>query len=155
MFGFSTRWLNGGALLCIALLAGCGAPKLPTAADMVGLSPAGQIEFTQNIANGEIKGVGKLSYQGVPYRFSLAGKVLVPPNATANFVAAGTVYNMDRISDVVGRYSQITAQSGPNGPNPNELWMRNQDHTIIRLFSNDAAALKAFSQAEVYLPQVE
>ena len=121
------------ALFGLALLAGCATPPavVPTAADVRGLKPSGQVSLEEVFLSGAGLGRGALTFHGQKYPFTLTGE-LNGLGALAGIQGAGEVFNLKDVSQFAGAYIQ---GAGPLavGSVPGEIWLKNTQGVIIRL----------------------
>jgi hypothetical protein len=97
------------ATLVAAVLAmtGCsGMMNTPTAQNIAGLPPSGNVTITEDFLAGLGGGSGTLEYQGRTYPFKVVGTVAGPGGGVEKITASGPVYKLASVSDFPGRYTQ-------------------------------------------------
>jgi len=115
-------------------IAGCSSvtPAVPTAASIAGQRPVGTVTLSEEFVGGAGAGNGTLHFQGRSHDFRMVGTV-VGPGGAARIQAQGEVYNLRRIEDFTGLYSQGTGVQGLNTARTDELWMQNSAGVVMHL----------------------
>jgi len=82
---------------------------------------------------GYVWGSGQLTYLGAPYTFKVSGLSIVDVGV-AKIDAAGSVYNLNRLSDFDGIYTAFAAGATIAGGG-GVAYLRNQNGVVIKLNS--------------------
>ncbi|MDG4596003.1 MAG: DUF1134 domain-containing protein [Candidatus Contendobacter sp.] len=139
-------WLAGVGLLG---LSACGSLQPPpTEQSIAGLTPSGAVTLTETVAAGMTGGTGALTFQGRSYPFRVVGTVIGPGGASRT-QAVGKVYQLNRLSDFEGTYSEGTGQAGLATSGKTELWMRNQAGVIMHLTGASEGVVLSLGRDEV------
>ena len=84
--------------------AGCsGMMNTPTAQNIAGMSPSGNVTITEDFVTGLGAGNGTLEFQGRTYPFKVVGTVAGPGGGLEKISASGPVYKLASVSDFPGR----------------------------------------------------
>jgi len=132
-------------------LAGCATPPaiVPTAADIHGLKPSGTVAMTQVFISGSGLGSGTLTFKGRSYPFTLTGE-LNGLGALSGIQGAGDVYNLKDASQFAGAYIQGAAPLAA-GSLPGEIWLKNTNGVIIRLYGQQNGITVSSGRYEVFV----
>jgi hypothetical protein len=84
----------------------------PTAQNIAGLSPSGNVTISEDFVTGVGAGNGTLEYQGRAYPFKVFGTVVGPGGGVEKISASGPVYKLVSVGDFPGRYTQSTGKAG-------------------------------------------
>lgn len=131
-------------------LAGCSATKVPDAQSIAGLTPSGTVTLTETFAAGYGGGSGSLTVNGQTYPFRLLGAVLGPGGAD-RINASGAVYNLSKLGDFSGRYTQGSGPAGLSRSGQGELWLQNSAGVIMHLESESSGVLLSFGKEEIVI----
>jgi len=116
------------AAAAIALIIG-----RPTAAE--DLKPSGTIRIEQVqiawIGSGNLGG-GKLQFDGKTYDFTIGG-LGVGGFGVSKITAAGTVYNLTKLTNFQGSYFQGRYGLAVGGASTGELWLKNSNGVVMKL----------------------
>ena len=124
------------ATLVAAVLAmtGCsGMMNTPTAQNIAGLPPSGNVTITEDFLAGLGGGSGTLECQGRTYPFKVVGTVAGPGGGVEKITASGPVYKLASVSDFPGRYTQSTGKAGFSSSSSSDLWLENSAGVIMHL----------------------
>ncbi len=145
-------FLPAGAVLA---LAGCSsvAPPVPTAASIAGQRPVGTVSLSEDFIGGAGVGNGTLRFDGRDYTFRMAGTI-VGPGGAARIQAQGAVYNLRRIEDFRGIYSQGTGVQGLDTRRTDELWLQNSAGVIMHLRGTQIGATLSLGRDELLIEMV-
>jgi hypothetical protein len=139
------------ALVGLMALTGCATPPavVPTAADIHGLKPSGKAAFTEVFLSGTGLGTGTLTFRGQKYPFTLTGE-LIGLGVVSGIEGAGDVYNLKDASQFAGAYIQ---GAGPLavGSLPGEIWLKNANGVIIRLYGQQNAITVSSGRYELFI----
>lgn len=131
-------------------LAGCSATKVPDAQSIAGLTPSGSVTLNETFAAGYGGGAGTLTFNGQSYPFRLVGAVLGPGGAE-RVNAAGAVYNLSKLSDFSGRYTQGSGAAGLSRGGQGQLWLQNSAGVIMHLESETSGVLLSLGKEEIVI----
>jgi hypothetical protein len=139
------------ATLGLLVLAGCATPPavVPTAADIHGLKPSGRVALTQVFISGTGLGSGTLTFNGRNYPFTLTGE-LIGFGALSGIQGAGAVYNLKDVSQFAGAYIQGAAPLAA-GSFPGEIWLKNTNGVIIRLYAQQNGITVSSGRYEIFV----
>lgn len=144
-----SRLRSGLVAVSLLGLSACGAVQAPpTAQSIAGLTPVGTVTLTEAVTVGMTEGSGSLSFQGRSYPFILIGSV-VGPGGASKLDAVGKVYNLNKLSDFEGLYSEGTGQAGLETSNQADLWLRNEAGVIMHLTGSSEGAVLSTGRSEV------
>jgi len=138
--------------LVAALLAtaGCsGMMNTPTAQNVAGLSPSGNVTITEDFVTGVGGGSGSLEYQGRTYPFKVVGTVAGPGGGVEKITASGPVYKLASIADFPGRYTQSTGKAGLSTSGGSDLWLENSAGVIMHLQGRETGAMLTLGKDEI------
>ena len=117
----------------LAALAACSlSPPVPDAGSVAGRRPSGTVRLEEAFVSGAGVGRGTLHFQGRSHAFRMAGSILGPGGA-ARLRAHGDVYNLTRLQDFAGLYSQGTGRIGIDTSSAENLWLQNAAGVIMHL----------------------
>jgi hypothetical protein len=112
-------------------------PQLAQAQDVqAAAAPDGRLSLTGGavaVGIGYVWGSGDLDFGGVAHKVSVSGLSIVDVGA-AKISAAGSVYNLKKISDFDGTYTTFAAGATIAGGG-GAAYLRNQNGVVIRLDS--------------------
>lgn len=133
-------------------LVGCSSvgPAVPTAASIAGQRPVGTVTLSEEFIGGAGAGNGTLHFQGRDHAFRMAGAV-VGPGGAARIQAQGEVYNLRRIEDFRGLYTQGTGVQGLDTRRTDELWLQNSAGVIMHLRGTQMGATLGLGRDEMMI----
>jgi len=105
----------------------------PTAQNIAGLPPSGNVTITEDFLAGLGGGSGTLECQGRTYPFKVVGTVAGPGGGVEKITASGPVYKLASVSDFPGRYTQSTGKAGFSSSSSSDLWLENSAGVIMHL----------------------
>ena len=105
----------------------------PTAQNIAGLPPSGNVTITEDFLAGLGGGSGTLEYQGRTYPFKVVGTVAGPGGGVEKITASGPVYKLASVSDFPDRYTQSTGKAGFSSSSSSDLWLENSAGVIMHL----------------------
>src|SRR5215469_11486290 len=106
VFRRTTPSLSRMLVAAVLATAGCsGMMNTPTAQNIAGLPPSGNVTITEDFVTGVGGGNGTLEYQGRAYPFKVFGTVAGPGGGVDKISASGPVYKLASVSDFGGRYT--------------------------------------------------
>jgi len=140
------------ALLAAVLgTAGCsGMMSTPTAQNIAGLSPSGNVSITEDFVAGMGGGSGTLYFQGQTYPFKFVGTV-AGPGGVEKISASGPVYKLANVSDFGGRYTQSTGKAGFSSSGSSDLWLENSAGVIMHLQGTSTGAMLTLGKDELFI----
>ena len=107
------RQAKAAVLAAVLATVGCsGLMNTPTAQNVAGLPPSGDVTITEDFVTGVGAGNGTLAYQGRTYPFKVFGSVVGPGGGVEKISASGPVYKLAGVADFPGRYTQSTGKAG-------------------------------------------
>ena len=144
--------LQGLALVLALAAAACSSSDIqkPGPQSIVGMSAVGTISLTEYIAGGAAAGKGTLNFQGRLYSFKLAGGVTGGGGAS-DMHASGEVYNLNKLSDFAGLYTQNSGGIGIDTSSTSDLWLRNRAGVILHLTGTDQGITLSLGREEVLI----
>ena len=144
--------IKGLALVLALAATGCSNMdfKKPGPQSIVGMSPVGTISLNEFIAGGAAAGKGTLNFQGQQYSFKLVGGVTGGGGAS-DMRASGEIYNLNKLSDFGGLYTQNSGKIGIDTSSTSELWLRNRAGVILHLTGTDRGITLSFGREEVLI----
>jgi len=105
----------------VVAMAGCsGMMNTPTAQNIAGLSPSGNVTITEDFVAGMGGGSGALYFQGQTYPFRFVGTVAAPGGGVEKINASGPVYKLASVADF---YTQSTGKAGFSSSGSSDLWL--------------------------------
>jgi hypothetical protein len=132
--------------------AGCsGMMNTPTAQNIAGLSPSGNVTITEDFVTGLGGGSGTLEYQGRTYPFKVVGTVAGPGGGLEKITASGPVYKLASVSDFQGRYTQSTGKAGFSSSGSSDLWLENSAGVIMHLQGSSTGAMLTLGKDEIII----
>jgi hypothetical protein len=142
-----------GTLVAAGLtMAGCsGMMNTPTAQNIAGLSPSGNVTITEDFVAGVGGGSGTLSFQGQTYPFRFAGTVAGPGGGVEKISASGPVYKLASVADFSGRYTQSTGKAGFSSSGSSDLWLENNAGVIMHLEGTSTGAMLTLGKDEIII----
>lgn len=126
------RRILGSAAILAALTACSAIPSVPNADSVAGLTPSGTVTLEEALAGGAEAGRGTLHFRGQAYPFRLVGGV-AGPGGGAGLRGSGNVYNLARLTDFAGLYTQGSGPPGLDTSSRANLWLRNGAGVIIHV----------------------
>lgn len=126
------RRILGSAAILAALTACSMIPSVPDANSVAGMTPSGTVRLEEALAGGTELGRGTLQFRGHAYPFRLIGSI-AGPGGGAGLRGGGNVYNLSRLSDFAGLYTQGSGPPGLDVSNRANLWLRNSAGVIIHV----------------------
>jgi len=138
-----------GAAILLAV-AGCSATQVPNAQSIAGQTPSGSVTLTETFAAGYGGGSGTLAFNGQNYPFRLFGAVIGPGGAD-RINASGAVYNLSKLSDFSGRYTQGSGPAGLSRSGPGDLWLQNSAGIVMHLESESTGVLLSLGKEEIVI----
>jgi hypothetical protein len=142
------------AMLVAAVLAtaGCsGMMNTPTAQNIAGLPPSGNVTITEDFVAGLGGGNGTLEYQGRTYPFKVLGSVAGPGGGVEKMTASGPVYKLASVADFPGRYTQSTGKAGFSSSGSSDLWLENNAGVIMHLQGTSSGAMLTLGKDEIFI----
>jgi hypothetical protein len=142
------------ALIYAAVLAltGCsGMMNTPTAQNVAGLSPSGNVTITEDFVTGVGGGSGTLEYQGQSYPFRFVGTVVGPGGGVSKISASGPVYKLASLADFSGRYTQSTGKAGLSTSGGSDLWLENKAGVTMHLQGTSSGAMLTLGRDEIFI----
>jgi hypothetical protein len=123
----------------------------PTAQNVAGLSPSGNVTITEDFVTGLGGGNGTLYFQGQTYPFRFAGTVVGPGGGVEKISASGPVYKLASVSDFAGRYTQSSGKAGLNSSGSSDLWLENSAGVIMHLEGTSKGAMLTLGKEEIII----
>jgi hypothetical protein len=149
-FHFNGRPLRVALAAAVVAMAGCsGMMNTPTAQNIAGLSPSGNVTITEGFVTGVGGGSGTLEYQGRTYPFKVVGTVAGPGGGLDKISASGPVYKLASVSDFPGRYTQSTGKAGLSSSGSSDLWLENGAGVIMHLQGTSTGAMLTLGKDEI------
>ena len=142
--------LRGAALMLLLAASGCSTLAKPGPQSVVGMSPVGTISMKEAIVAGAAAGTGTINFQGQSYSFKLAGGVTGGGGAS-DTQAAGEVYNLQKISDFPGLYTQNSGAPGLDQATTSDLWLRNRAGVVLHLRGTQSGLVLSLGREEVLI----
>src|SRR6516162_5619818 len=142
------------ATLVAAVLAmtGCsGMMNTPTAQNIAGLPPSGNVTITEDFLAGLGGGSGTLECQGRTYPSKVVGTVAGPGGGVEKITASGPVYKLASIADFPGRYTQSTGKAGFSSSSSSDLWLENGSGVIMHLQGTSSGAMLTLGKDEIFI----
>jgi hypothetical protein len=137
-----------GAVLATA---GCsGMMNTPTAQNIAGLPPSGNVTITEDFVAGMGGGSGTLYFQGQTYPFRFVGTV-AGPGGVEKISASGPVYKLASVGDFGGRYTQSTGKAGLSSSGSSDLWLENNAGVIMHLQGTSTGAMLTLGKDEIII----
>jgi hypothetical protein len=149
-------WSRRAALGGLVLAGACTqqqverAVEAPTEASVRGRSPSGRVRLDERFLAAAGEGSGTLVFQGRSHPFRIVGSVMGPGGA-ATINAEGDVFNLARLSDFAGRYTQSSGQPGLTQAGASELWLQNEAGVIMRLWASTSGLLLSLGRQEILI----
>jgi hypothetical protein len=132
--------------------AGCsGMMNTPTAQNIAGLSPSGDVTITEDFVTGVGGGSGRLEYQGRTYPFKVVGTVVGPGGGVEKISASGPVYKLASVADFPGRYTQSNGKAGLSSSGSSDLWLENSAGVIMHLQGASTGAMLTLGRDEIFI----
>jgi hypothetical protein len=136
----------------VLAMTGCsGMMNTPTAQNIAGLPPAGNVTITEDFVAGMGGGSGTLNFQGQTYPFRFVGTVAGPGGGVEKISASGPVYKIADVSDFAGRYTQSTGKAGFSSSGSSDLWLENNAGVIMHLEGTSTGAMLTFGKDEIII----
>ena len=126
----------------------------PGPQSVVGMSPDATVSMTEIMAVGAEGGKGTLNFQGHSYPFKLVGGVTGGGGA-ANTQATGEAYNLRKISDFKGLYTQSSGGPGFVKSGASDLWLRNAAGVVLHLKGTQEGVMLSLGREEVLIEMLE
>jgi hypothetical protein len=146
------RRFKAAVLAAVLATAGCsGILNTPTAQNIAGLAPSGNVTITEDFVTGVGAGNGTLEYQGRAYPFKLFGSVVGPGGGVEKISAADPVYKLASIADFPGRYTQSTGKAGFSSSGGSDLWRENSAGVILHLQGTSTGAMLTLGKDEIII----
>ena len=144
--------LKATVVTAVLATAGCsGMMNTPTAQNIAGLSPSGNVTITEDFVTGVGGGSGTLEYQGRTYPFKVVGTVAGPGGGLEKISASGPVYKLASVSDFAGRYTQSTGKAGLSSSGSSDLWLENSAGVIMHLEGSSTGAMLTLGKDEIFV----
>jgi hypothetical protein len=144
--------LKATVVTAVLATAGCsGMMNTPTAQNIAGLSPSGNVTITEDFVTGVGGGSGTLGYQGRTYPFKVVGTVAGPGGGLEKISASGPVYKLASVSDFAGRYTQSTGKAGLSSSGSSDLWLENSAGVIMHLEGSSTGAMLTLGKDEIFV----
>jgi hypothetical protein len=142
---------KAAVLTVVLATAGCsGMMNTPTAQNIAGLSPSGNVSITEDFVAGMGGGTGTLYFQGQTYPFRFVGTV-AGPGGVEKISASGPVYKLASVGDFGGRYTQSTGKAGFSSSGSSDLWLENSAGVIMHLQGTSSGAMLTLGKDEIFI----
>jgi hypothetical protein len=149
-FHLTVPSLRAALATVVLAMTGCsGMMNTPTAQNVAGLSPSGNVTITEDFVTGMGGGSGTLEYQGQTYPFRVVGTVAGPGGGLEKISASGPVYKLANVSDFAGRYTQSTGKAGLSSSGSSDLWLENSAGVIMHLEGSSKGAMLTLGKEEI------
>ena len=148
------RRILGCAAILAALSACSMPPSVPDAGSVAGRPVSGTITLEEALAGGAEAGRGTLQFRGRAYAFRLVGGIAGPGGGAA-IRGSGTVYNLSRVSDFAGMYSQGSGDLGIDTSRTADLWLRNEAGVIIHVRGQREGVSLSLGRSQVMVELVQ
>src|SRR4051812_16934224 len=135
------------ALLLLLAASGCSNLQKPGPQSIAGMSPVGTVTVTEIIAAGATGGKGTLYFQGQSLPFKLVGGVTGGGGA-ASTRASGEVYNLSKVADFAGLYTQNSGGVGLDTSSASDLWLRNKAGVVMHLRGTQSGVTLSLGREE-------
>jgi hypothetical protein len=146
------RRFKATVLAAVLATAGCsGMMNTPTAQNIAGLPPSGNVTITEDFVTGVGAGNGSLEYQGRAYPFKVFGSVAGPGGGVEKITASGPVYKLASVTDFPGRYTQSTGKAGLSSSGSSDLWLENSAGVIMHLQGTSSGAMLTLGKDEIII----
>jgi hypothetical protein len=141
-----------GLRICAVLLmvSACSNMAKPGPQSVAGMSPDGTVTLTEVIAAGATGGKGTLTFQGQSYPFQLVGGVTGGGGA-ADTTASGEVYNLHKLADFKGIYTQNSGGPGLVRSGAADLWLRNNAGVVLHLTGTQQGVTLSLGREEIVI----
>jgi hypothetical protein len=146
----STPTIRAAALALLLAAIGCSNMAKPGPQSVAGMAPDGTVSMTEIMAAGAEGGKGTLNFQGHSYPFQLAGGVTGGIGA-ANTQATGEVYNLHKLSDFKGLYTQSSGVAGFASSGASDLWLRNKAGVVLHLTGTQKGVSLSLGREEILI----
>jgi hypothetical protein len=148
----TVRSLKATLVAAVLATAGCaGMMNTPTAQNVAGLPPSGNVTITEDFVAGFGGGSGTLEYQGRTYPFKVVGTVAGPGGGVDKITASGPVYKLASVADFAGRYTQSTGKAGFSSSGSSDLWLENNSGVIMHLEGTSSGAMLTLGKDEIFI----
>lgn len=150
------RWSRRAALGGLLIAGACTqqqierAVETPSEASVRGRSPSGRVRLDERFLAAAGEGSGTLVFQGRSHPFRIVGSVMGPGGA-ASINADGDVFNLARLSEFAGRYTQSSGQPGLTQAGVSELWLQNEAGVIMRLWARTSGIMLSLGRQEILI----
>jgi hypothetical protein len=149
-FHLTVPSLRAALATVVLAMTGCsGMMNTPTAQNVAGLSPSGNVTITEDFVTGMGGGSGTLEDQGQTYPFRVVGTVAGPGGGLEKISASGPVYKLANVSDFAGRYTQSTGKAGLSSSGSSDLWLENSAGVIMHLEGSSKGAMLTLGKEEI------
>jgi len=136
----------------VLAMTGCaGMMNTPTAQNIAGLSPSGNVSITEDFVAGMGGGSGTLYFQGQTYPFRFVETVAGPGGGVEKISASGPVYKLASVGDFGGRYTQSTGKAGFSSSDSSDLWLENGSGVIMHLQGTSTGAMLTLGKDEIFI----
>ena len=143
---------KAAALAAVLAISGCsGMLSTPTAQNIAGLSPAGNVTVTEDFVAGMGGGSGTLYFQGQTYPFRFVGTVAGPGGGVEKISASGPVYKLASVGEFAGRYTQSTGKAGFSSSGSSDLWLENNAGVVMHLQGTSTGAMLTLGKDEIFI----
>ena len=144
--------LKVSLLAAVLTMTGCaGMMNTPTAQNIAGLSPSGNVSITEDFVAGMGGGSGTLYFQGQTYPFRFVGTVAGPGGGVEKISASGPVYKLASVGNFGGRYTQSTGKAGFSSSGSSDLWLENSAGVIMHLQGTSTGAMLTLGKDEIFI----
>jgi hypothetical protein len=144
--------IKAALLAAVLATAGCsGMMNTPTAQNIAGLPPSGNVTITEDFLAGLGGGSGTLEYQGRTYPSKVVGAVAGPGGGLEKISASGPVYKLASVADFPGRYTQSAGKAGLSSSGSSDLWLENSAGVIMHLQGTSTGALLTLGKDEIFV----
>src|SRR5215469_11645705 len=151
-FDRTARSLRAALVAAVLAMTGCaGMMNTPTAQNIAGLSPSGNVSITEDFVAGMGGGSGTLYFQGQTYPFRFVGTVAGPGGGVEKISASGPVYKLASVGDFGGRYTQSTGKAGFSSSGSSDLWLENSAGVIMHLQGTSRGTMLTLGKDEIFI----
>jgi hypothetical protein len=132
-------------------LAGCAGLTNPAGPQTIaGDVPTGTVALTETFVAGVAGGSGTLTFQGQTYPFRVFGSV-AGPGGGAKVRAQGNVYNLTKVADFPGAYTQRSGKAGLSTSGASDLWLQNKAGVVMHLQGTESGVLLSLGREEILI----
>lgn len=140
------------ALVTQLSLTGCAGLTNPAGPQTIaGDAPVGTVAVTETFVTGVAGGSGTLTFQGRTYPFKVFGSVIGPGGGGAKIRAEGDVYNLTKVSEFAGPYTQRSGKAGLSTSGASDLWLQNKAGVVMHLRGTENGVLLTLGREEILI----